>query len=272
LRTVPAAEVAAAPQAAAIERAFRGYLAGSLRLPSERFGPFVQQQGIDLAASRLAVDGERVAGFCYAGTCGGRCRVAGLGVIPAYRRQGLATSLLRDLIARARDAGYRALTLESYEQNDQAMPLYWREGFRPVRRLYGYTIHDPPGGEEASGAAMVSLAEAGRQIDREGDGEDLPYPLCGEGVRRLGGAYEAWRLGSAVAVLAPYAARVWVHAVYDRAGYEAGRALVRALWARYPGRAWTLSESLPAELGKGIMEPLGFQRHELNQVQMERAL
>ena len=48
---------------------------------------------------------------------------------PEKRRRGLATALIRHVIAHARDRGARAAFLEVRPSNDAAVALYSREGF-----------------------------------------------------------------------------------------------------------------------------------------------
>ena len=273
LQLAPATAIDAAQQATTINCAFEGYLAGSIHLTPEGFGRFVHQQGISLEDSLLALDGERVAGFAYAGPHGVRCRLAGLGVAPAYRRRGVAAGLLDAFLHKARAEGYALAALEVFEQNVQALPLYRRLGFSSLRRLYGYTLHAPDLGPVGDSVREVSLQEAALWLAYEGEEANLPYQVSGEALARLGGAYRAYRRGRALVVLADYKERVWLRVVVDFGpAFAEGRALMRTLLRRFGGRKWVMREFLPEEMGQGVLAPLGFERSALNQLQMERSL
>jgi ribosomal-protein-alanine N-acetyltransferase len=61
--------------------------------------------------------------------------LASLAVHPSERRRGLARLLLRQALARARDASARSLSLEVDCVNRGAIQLYRREGFTILRRF-----------------------------------------------------------------------------------------------------------------------------------------
>ena len=51
----------------------------------------------------------------------------------AYRGKGLGRRLLEDALARARQAGFRRITLETASVLKEAIRLYERYGFKPFR-------------------------------------------------------------------------------------------------------------------------------------------
>ena len=61
--------------------------------------------------------------------------LASLAVHPCHRGAGLGRAMLRDAIARARDAAARWLSLEVDRVNRVAVALYRREGFTVLRRF-----------------------------------------------------------------------------------------------------------------------------------------
>lgn len=61
-----------------------------------------------------------------------------LGVAPGYRRRGIGSKLLLELIDRVVDEGAKNLTLEVRESNVDAQALYERFGFDHVGRRHGY--------------------------------------------------------------------------------------------------------------------------------------
>jgi len=87
----------------------------------------------------VASDGkESPAGFTLARIAGDDSELLTLCVLPAYRRRGIATKLLDDVMTRARLLGARQLFLEVAETNDAARALYAGRGFTASRRRPDY--------------------------------------------------------------------------------------------------------------------------------------
>jgi ribosomal protein S18 acetylase RimI-like enzyme len=57
-----------------------------------------------------------------------------IAVKPEYQGKGFASKLLNQIIVDAREAGYRNLTLEAFEDNAAARTLYIRKGFKDVSK------------------------------------------------------------------------------------------------------------------------------------------
>ncbi len=91
---------------------------------------------------RVAQEDGRVVGYCGLMQVGREGHVTNLAVEEGYRRQGVATMLLTELIAVARRRGIRCLTLEVRESNDGAKALYEQFGFRTVGRRKRYYPED----------------------------------------------------------------------------------------------------------------------------------
>lgn len=81
----------------------------------------------------VAADGDRIVGWCditpherewfaHRGTMG-------MGVLPAYRRHGIGTSLVHAAIRHARSTGLSRIELEVFSTNLPAIALYTRLGF-----------------------------------------------------------------------------------------------------------------------------------------------
>ena len=79
-----------------------------------------------------------VAAFCSCWVIGDELHINTLAVAPEFRRQGLATALLRDTFKEAVSAGARKATLEVRESNTAALELYRRLGFQVAARRPGY--------------------------------------------------------------------------------------------------------------------------------------
>ncbi len=90
---------------------------------------------IDLAGSTVAfVDGAAV-GVALLGVRGAHGWIGGLGVAPAWRRQGIARRLLMHSQAMARARGLTRLDLEVLTRNTPALALYQELGFSIQREL-----------------------------------------------------------------------------------------------------------------------------------------
>ncbi|MDI9350010.1 MAG: GNAT family N-acetyltransferase [Candidatus Symbiobacter sp.] len=86
---------------------------------------------------------EMIAGFLIAQAVvdpasGGEAEILSFGVLPDYRRQGLARLLLHDITRRLAGLGARRLFLEVAVTNLAARRLYENSGFRPVGERKNY--------------------------------------------------------------------------------------------------------------------------------------
>jgi ribosomal protein S18 acetylase RimI-like enzyme len=142
------------------DRAFLVELYGSVREPELAHVPweeaarraFVEQQfaaqdahyrqnypGATLDV--VEVDG-RPAGRLYVHRGQSDIRIMDIALAPAFRRRGIGTRLLRDLVAEA-DASGRKLSIH-VEMNNPARTLYERLGFRPVGEHGVYALLERP--------------------------------------------------------------------------------------------------------------------------------
>jgi ribosomal-protein-alanine N-acetyltransferase len=81
--------------------------------------------------------------FCIVWVIFDELHINTLAVSPAHRRQGLATFLLREVMAEAAADGARRATLEVRASNTAALELYARLGFRVSARRPGYYVNPP---------------------------------------------------------------------------------------------------------------------------------
>jgi ribosomal-protein-alanine N-acetyltransferase len=81
---------------------------------------------------------RRIVGFCACWLIADELHINTLAVTAERRRQGLATRLLRFVLAEAAAAGVRRATLEVRRSNEAALRLYQRLGFsvKAVRPRY----------------------------------------------------------------------------------------------------------------------------------------
>ncbi|MEO8439959.1 MAG: GNAT family N-acetyltransferase [Spartobacteria bacterium] len=191
---VPAHEISLAEQAATFTAAFDGYVGGSFEMDAAALARFICTQGADLCYSRFARSAEGLCGFGYISRTGAVARLAGMGVIAAARREGIARGLLLHLLAEAKTRGDRIMMLEVIEQNPPAYALYQREGFREVTRLCSWRR---PANAEPSvavkSAARISeipLTSAS-QLTSAQEFPELPWPVSRHALAKmaLGRAY-----------------------------------------------------------------------------------
>ncbi|WP_426750859.1 N-acetyltransferase family protein [Myxococcus sp. Y35] len=228
----------------------------------------MRSEHISLEESRVArVDGEPV-GLVLMARRGRVSRVAGMGVVPAWRNQKLGGAMLRPLLEEARARGDVRMVLEVIEQNAPALALYARLGFERVRRLVGFA--GMPGAADAGDAAgleEVDPCECARLLP-----EGLPWQLAPATVEGLGLPARAFRLGPAVAVVADVSAPTLVLrsiGVEARARSQgAGRRLLQALAARWPGKPFAVSAVVPeGRAGRFFLEA-GFTQTALTQLEL----
>jgi ribosomal-protein-alanine N-acetyltransferase len=86
----------------------------------------------------LSITSEAPSGFLLARIAADEAEIISLGVLPAYRRRGVARRLLESAASRAADSGARRLFLEVAADNPAARGLYLREGFAQVGRRACY--------------------------------------------------------------------------------------------------------------------------------------
>jgi ribosomal-protein-alanine N-acetyltransferase len=81
---------------------------------------------------------DRAIAFCIAWIVFDELHINTLAVSPAERRRGVATFLLKEVMAEAAREGARRATLEVRESNMAALQLYQRLGFSVTARRPGY--------------------------------------------------------------------------------------------------------------------------------------
>ncbi|MBN2335223.1 GNAT family N-acetyltransferase [Candidatus Bathyarchaeota archaeon] len=125
----------------------RRYLAGVEARPMESTREFVLNNIRCGHPQYVAVYADKVVGWCdiipMRGIDFNHCGVLGMGVLKAYRGQGLGTSLLDTALDAAKKFGIERVELEVYTSNTVAIGLYVKRGFasegvkRRARKLDG---------------------------------------------------------------------------------------------------------------------------------------
>jgi ribosomal protein S18 acetylase RimI-like enzyme len=130
-----------------------------------RLAHMVEAFDLDLDRSLVAWEGEERVGLANLGLRGGLTWLGGVGVVKAVRRRGIGEQLTRALLDQARAAGARAMVLEVITQNEPAIALYEKVGFRKTRALDVLTL----GRAEGGSADEIAPADARRLL--AGDAE-----------------------------------------------------------------------------------------------------
>jgi ribosomal protein S18 acetylase RimI-like enzyme len=269
LQFKPAWEAPLSELAAVFTRAFDGYIAGSVQMTPPLLSGMIAQGGVDLNLSMLACRDDEPVGFALIARQGWTSRVAVMGIVPEAQGQRVGDQLLGHLIEQSHQRGDCAMELEVFEQNTRAVRLYQKHGFRTLRRLMSYVAEDP---QEYGDPELASIdsAEAARQVSMHGT-PDLPWQVSGSNLIRMGTPFAAYRLGDAYAITDdPSAETVVIRMIVvatDARGQGQARRLIRALWARHPGKCWFVPALCPEDYGV-FFERCGFARRELNQLQM----
>ncbi|MCU1363743.1 MAG: rimI [Acidimicrobiaceae bacterium] len=92
----------------------------------------------------VAVEGKKIIGYLGVMFVMDEVHVNTLGTLPGYEGRGVATSLMNDAWAVAKEKGVHRATLEVAVSNTRAQELYFRFGFSPVgvRKNYYERTHE----------------------------------------------------------------------------------------------------------------------------------
>jgi ribosomal protein S18 acetylase RimI-like enzyme len=110
------------------------YLAQTQALPLDRIEGFVRNSVANDAVQFVALDADTVVGwadiFPAWADAVKHCGSLGMGVLAAYRGQGVGERLLRACLVKAPTQGITRIELEARADNTRAIALYERVGFR----------------------------------------------------------------------------------------------------------------------------------------------
>ncbi len=140
-RIVPVAQAHAASYHACLDGVAREkrYLAQVQALPLARIEAFVADSVANDAIQYFALADEQVVGwadiFPAWATAVSHCGTLGMGVLPAWRGQGLGRQLLQACIHKAWARGITRIVLEARADNLRAIQLYERMGFTHEARM-----------------------------------------------------------------------------------------------------------------------------------------
>jgi len=115
-----------------------------LTMPFEKFVEMIKVRDLNLKYSLGCFVNERLVGFIISGfrkTAGKNiCYNGGTGVVKEFRRQGIGEQLLEKLIVMLKEMQINQFVLEVLENNQPAINLYEKYGFKKTRRLECFEI------------------------------------------------------------------------------------------------------------------------------------
>ena len=131
----PAASVPRQAYVAALNESFKNYFV-PLHFSEDAFLMLIEQETIWMESSAAAVDAGRVVGVGMLAVRGKSGWIGGMGVIPEYRRQGLARRMMQFLLEQSKSLDLERVRLEVITQNTGAYTLYQSLGFETARELH----------------------------------------------------------------------------------------------------------------------------------------
>jgi len=256
----------------AFHDAFSDYIAGPPGVEPEAWPGFLRRQGIDLAASRVMADADRIVAFALvAPQPDRRTRLATMGARPEERGSGAARTLLAEAIADSRRRGDRWIELEVFAQNSRASALYRSHGFVAVTELFGF--ERAPALLAASETEAFDAVEAAdaiawlQDVEQYGKVDALPWQVSARAMALAATPPMAWRRGSAQLMFHLRSERELVVASLvdlDARQHDA-RALLRALAQWHPQHALAMPQLQRMDLGGDAMQAEGWLRMTLHQ-------
>ena len=233
----------------------------------------MRRDGIDLTASRVLMKDDEPVGLAMIARRGWTSRLAAMGITINARSGGVGTWAMEQLIEEAKARGDKEMLLEVIEQNTAGVKLYEKVGFTKIRRLVGYKLENPQV-ESDEELEELDIRELARLVTYHGL-KDLPWQLSGATIMQHTPPSRAFHINDAYCLITnPEATDVAISSVLVKTrsrGAGLSAVLLRALFAKFPGKVWHVSAIYPEEMGF-IFEHVGMERETLSQWQMSRAL
>lgn len=231
-------------------------------------------EDIDLSSSRLLlVEGKRPAGIMLVARRARVSRIAALGIFSDLRGAGIGRRAVELAIGEASARGDSRQLLEVIETNQAAISTYMKAGFKPLRRLVGYT-HEPvsfgeqvapcPSGEVLSFLERTYPCDSSWQTSPRCFAE-THHPI--EAFRSPDGSAAALVDGSGAAV------RLLAFSVAQPERRQGvGRRFMQSLLGRFPDKSWTIPATLPETQASAFLTATGWKKSTISQLEMELIL
>jgi GNAT superfamily N-acetyltransferase len=268
----PVAECTAAQVADALTRSFEGYVVPvdvSARGYEQRFRP----ENVDPFSSYVYIRENRPVAVILIARRGWTSRVAAMAVAPEERGRGFGKRIISGAIREATRRADRTMLLEVFEHNTPAVNLYTRLGFRPLRRLVGYSREPGGAGPDAVDVpSELDTLDVARVVATEGE-TGLPWMLTAETLAGVVSPARAYHLNHrAYALIGDVGGNVisLTALVVPRAHRREGWAtrLMWALYAQYPDKAWSIPQLVPEGLAPAFFAWSGWTLQDTNQLEM----
>lgn len=134
IQLIQADRVALEQRVALMNAAYADYFI-PIRVSLEQMALMDRVFDVDGSLSVVARAKWECIGMALLGVRAARAWITGVGVVPRWRRRGVARSLMHWVIDAARRAGAREVVLEVFQQNHGARRLYTDLGFQEGREL-----------------------------------------------------------------------------------------------------------------------------------------
>lgn len=123
--------------AAILTECFTDYVV-HFTLDGPTFATRFNAEGLSLTESRVWSANNNPVALAIMVRCGSRCRLAAFAIHPRWRRGGLGTAMVEQLLREARQRGDSALWLEVISSNAAGIALYDKMGFVRQDTLCGF--------------------------------------------------------------------------------------------------------------------------------------
>ncbi len=194
VQLMPASRVSAAQRVAVMNAAYSDYFVPT-RVTQDQLELMDRCYDIVLLRSVVARTRWETVGMALLSLRDRRAWISGVGVVPSWRRRGVARSMVEWLIDQARAAGARQITLEVIAQNRAAWQLYHSLGFREVRELLCW---QRPGDADPLPIPFERLVQVPSQQLLDNFGAWHSQPPCWQrelsSLRKIAGPLRGYRL------------------------------------------------------------------------------
>ncbi|KAH7123089.1 acetyltransferase, gnat family [Dactylonectria macrodidyma] len=285
MESKPASDLSLAEIAELVNRSFSNGIWGEVNYSAEEIGVWFKRNFTSLELSHiyyLPSDLETPVAFAFISTREDKpteVRIAPMGVVPSFRRQGLGIKAMNALIEAEKKRGTTLLELECAQKNTAALNLYKSVGFFASQELCTWEGTSPEADNSSSASTLgeCEMAEV-EQLVKLHAADDLPWPAWGFNAPPTKG--RAFTQGHAYCCIAdpddakPDAAveLLTLFVEPEWRGKGEAKALLKEIMAKYPGKKWVASGPFPKQYGEKLVAEMGFKEVDSARYQMRLAL
>jgi ribosomal protein S18 acetylase RimI-like enzyme len=133
----PASRFSSAQRASLLTACYVDYYV-PMRINGDQMEMMDRLYDVDLDASVIACEDSQEVGMALLSRRGPRGWISAVGVLPGWRRHGIARAIMRRVTENARALNCRQVTLEAIDRNAPARQLYLQLGFEEMRELLSW--------------------------------------------------------------------------------------------------------------------------------------